>query len=128
MKTIKEHLPMITTFMIILFLLLYAYGCQPKTRSLLDPAEKVDRETLLYEMESLVNRYKTGIKDLDTQVKIRNIIFQQGLIIAQGGAINAPGLIITLLSIFGIGVTVDDVRNRKKLRDVVGKIKTGDQD
>lgn len=128
MNKIKEHIPMITTFVIILALLFYAYGCQPRTYSLIDHKKKVDRQQLLFEMDSLVNRYEAGIKDLDAQVKIRNIIFQQGLVIAQGGAINAPGLIITLLSVFGIGVTVDDVKNRKKLRNAIGENKTGNQD
>lgn len=127
MTKLKENLPMLSTFMIIIALLLYAYGCQPKTRSLLDPSDKVDRKTLLYEMNSLVNRYETGIKDLDTQDKIRNIIFQQGLVVAQGGALNTPGLIITLLGVFGIGVTVDDVKNRRKLKNAANKVSPDNQ-
>ena len=125
MNKIKENVTMFLTFMIIGLLVFYAYGCQPSTNSLLDRSKKVDRMTLVSEMDILLAKYEAGIKDLDTQDKIRSIIFQQGLIVAQGGVLNPSGLLITLLGVFGVGVSVDDLKNRRKLKNVVSEIKTG---
>lgn len=98
-------------------LLLYAYGCEPETTSLIRAGEKVNREQLLTEMDLLEYKLEKGIADLDQQQRIRDLVFQQGLIVAQSGGINPVGIITTLMSVLGIGAVADDVRLRKKIKN-----------
>ena len=126
-KFVKQNITLFSTFTIIGILAFYAYGCQPHTNSLMPDNGKVDRSQLICEMDILLAKYESGIKDLDTQEKIRSIIFQQGLIVAQGGTFDPSGLLITLLGVFGVGVTVDDLKSRRKLKNVVSEIKAGAQ-
>jgi len=98
-------------------LLLYAFGCQPKTRSLVDPGRKVDRAELLSELEILKLQYSNREADLDKQEEIRNIILQQSFKIASGGDINPLGLITSALAVFGAGASVDNVRLRRKAKN-----------
>lgn len=97
----------------------WAYGCEPKTTSMLDPGRKVDRSELTAELEILLTRHKSKIDDLDRQVAIRNVIFEQSLIIAQGGSVNPLGILTAALAILGIGTTVDDVRLRRERKKQV---------
>jgi len=92
----------------------WAYGCEPKTTSMLDPERKVDRSELTAELEILLARHGGRIKDLDRQVEIRNVLLEQSLIIAQGGTVNPFGVITAALAILGIGTTADDIRLRRE--------------
>lgn len=96
------------------FILLYAYGCEPKTKSLISADKKVTRIELQTELELFLARAKAGKKDLDRQEQIREIIFNQALVIAQGNQINPVGVITSVLALLGIGATVDDVRLRRQ--------------
>lgn len=98
-------------------LLIYAYGCEPRTGSLLTAGEKVNRRQLMSEIEMLEYKLEKGIADLDQQQRIRDLIFQQGLIIAQSGGVNPVGLITALMSVLGVGAIADDVRLRKKIKN-----------
>lgn len=99
-------------------LLLYAVGCEPQTKSLVDPRQKVDRQQLAWEIESLLRKSEAGFADLDRQVEIRNLIFQQGLIAVQGGTLNPVGIVTTLMAVFGVGLTGDNIRLRKKIKKI----------
>ncbi len=112
----KKNLHLILPVLAAGFLLLYAYGCEPRTGSLLTPGEKVNRRQLLTEFQMLEYRLETSIKNLDQQQRIRDLIFQQGLIIAQTSSVNPIGIVTALLSVLGIGAVADDVRLRKKIK------------
>lgn len=114
-KYLKE-MPLITATIVCVLLLLFAFGCEPQTVSLLDPSRTVSRQQLEAEFDYLLQVHQERSLDLDKQEQIRQIIFQQGLIIAQGGAYNPIGIATTLLAIFGIGATVDDVKLRRKIK------------
>ena len=114
MKNLSGKLPIIISGIVAILLLVYAYGCQPTTKSLRDPAQKVTREELSYEVETLLSESRLRIADLDRQQELRNLIFQQTLVIAESGTVNPVGVITALLAIMGVGATVDDVRLRKK--------------
>lgn len=113
---LKEKIPAFITLNICIFLVWYAYGCEPKTTSLIDPQRKVDRAQLKTEIELLIMQSENRIADLDRQVAIRKAIFEQGLLIAQTGSINPLGVATSLLAVLGIGMTADDIRLRKKIK------------
>ena len=103
-------------------ILIYAFGCQPKTTSLIEPGKQVNRTELLTELEILKLKFEDRAADLDKQDEIRNIILQQSLTIANTGDINPLGIITSALAIFGAGASVDNVRLRKKVkRDIQSK-------
>lgn len=116
MKWLKSNLSIIVSVTIAGCLLFYAYGCEPKTKSLIDPTRKVTREEITQELDWLIATSKTAYTDLDKQIEVRNIIFQQGLLIAQGGAVNPVGVITTIMAVLGIGAATDDIRLRKKIK------------
>ena len=116
-SVIKTNCGEIISFVLVIWLLVFAFGCQPKTRSLIDPEKKIDRKALIIEMDYLQSRFETATIDLDKQEKLRNIILQQSLTIANSGDINPLGIITGLMAIFGAGASVDNVRLRKKAKN-----------
>ncbi len=116
MKTLKLNLHWIISILICAALTFYALGCEAKTKSLIDPDTKVDRQTIGSEIELLLARSEKAYADLDRQIKIKNLIFQQGIVAVQGGTPNPIGIITTLMAIFGVGAATDDIRLRKKIK------------
>lgn len=113
---IQNNKHWILSGIVIACLLIYAFGCEPQTRSLVHPERKVDRLQLTFEIETLLMRSEAGFADLDRQIEIRNLIFQQGLIAVQGGTLNPVGIITTIMAVFGIGLAGDDLRLRRKIK------------
>jgi len=111
-KQMHIFLPIVAAIL----LLLYAYGCEPRTASLISASEKVTRAELITEIDLLEYKLEKGIADLDRQERIRDIIFQQGLIAAQTGTVNPVGIITALMSILGVGAVADDIKLRKKIK------------
>ncbi len=95
-------------------ILLWVYGCQPTTQSILDPSKKVTGEELQAELEFYIGLTETRFADLDRQRRIRQIIFENAALIAAGGAVNPLGLITTLGSILAVGTSADNVRLRRE--------------
>lgn len=94
--------------------ILYAYGCESKTKSLLEPNLQVTRSELQIELDTLLAKARAGETDLDRQDEIKNMIFNQALVIAQGNQVNPLGVLTTLLSILGVGAIGDDIRLRRQ--------------
>lgn len=112
--TIIDNWPISIALAACCLLAFFGLACEPKTGSLVDPAEKVTRGELLSELDYLIARANTRISDLDKQQELRNFVFQQSLTIANTGVINPLGIATSLLAVLGIGATVDDVRLRKQ--------------
>lgn len=108
-----EHWILIITLFIILVTLIFIFGCQSETQSLVLANEKVTRSQLLDEFQLLKLKFTRRIEELDQQDTIRDMILQQSMLIAQTGTVNPIGLVTSLLAILGIGATADDVRLRK---------------
>ena len=101
-----------------IFLLWFAYGCEPKTKSLIVPATEVTRSELISEIESLLSKYESRTADLDKQEELRDFILQQAVIVAQTGTVNPIGIATALLALLGIGAGVDDIRLRRERKKV----------
>lgn len=111
---IYDKWPLILTILVCIGIVIYAYGCEPKTKSLTTPNAKVTRDELQLELNSLISTAQIRLADLDRQQEIRDIIFQNALVIAQGGGVNPVGVITAILAIMGVGATADDIRLRKE--------------
>ena len=119
MNYIKKNWHWLVSVNVAIFVITYAYGCEAKTKSLLNPDEKVTRSGLTTELELLESKYKASYADLDRKERIREIVLNQSLIIAQTGSVNPVGVIMSVLSVLGIGVAADDVRLRKKIKNTI---------
>ena len=111
---LRDRWPFILSTIICAVLVFYAYGCEAKTDSLICPGQQVNRDELMLEIETLLKTTTIRVEDLDKQEKLRQVIFNQALVIAQDGSINPIGLMTSLLAVFGIGAAADDVRLRKQ--------------
>jgi len=96
---------------------LFAYGCQPKTQSLIEPDKKVNRQELLTELEILKLKFEDRTADLDKQEQIRDIILNQSIKIASGEQLNPVGILTSALAVFGAGASVDNVRLRRQRKN-----------
>jgi len=113
-KKLLDKLPYLLSLVFVFVFLFWAVGCQPVTRSLVDPARKVNRAELIGEIDYLMSKYKIAIKDLDKQKEFRELIINQSTEIFTSGGINPAGLTITAMSILGLGAGADNVRLRRK--------------
>lgn len=111
---LKDKWLFIVTISICIGLTWFAYGCQPKTQSLIHPTEKVTRAGLQHELNTLIALAELRGEDLEKQEQFRNFVFQQALVIAETGTVNPFGVITSLLALLGIGATADDIRLRKE--------------
>lgn len=118
-STIRDKWPLILSLNICIFLLWYAYGCEPTTASLIDRNEQVTSAELTSELDFLLAKAETRFQDLYRKQKIRDLILQQSIIIAEGQPLNPVGVITSLLAIFGVGAGVDDIRLRKERKKVL---------
>jgi len=100
------------------------YGCNPKVSSLTSSKVKVDREGLDNEVETFLSHAEQQYKKLDEQDKFRELVLKSVIAYSNGTPINPIGFLTTVLGIFGIGATVDNVRRRKtesKLKSIIAK-------
>lgn len=119
MDYIKKNLHWLISVNIAIFVISFAYGCEPKTKSLIYPDRTVTRAEFTTELELLERRSKIGYADLERKTRIRDLVLNQSLIIAQSGSVNPVGVIMSVLSVLGIGVAADDIRLRKKIKNTL---------
>ena len=117
-ELLKKHYVSLICAGLIATVLWLAYGCQPKTSSLLQPNRKVTGPELSIELETLVGMYDLRIDDLEKQAAFQQWFFDQAAEFATTGTANPIGVLMSLLSIFGIGAGADNLRVRKKLKNV----------
>ena len=108
------------------FGVIWIYGCESKTHSLIEPERKINRSELVSEIDYLMQRYEIAISELDRQDEFRNTILQQSVIIAQGGAINPLGIATSILAIMGMGAGADNIRLRKQRKNADKNQQTGE--
>ena len=116
MTYIKSKYPTILSVILCSCLIAYALGCEPKTRSLIEPTQTVNLEELQMEVDILLLQSEVRLADLKKQYELRDMIFNQSIKIAQTGNINPTGLITTLMAVLGIGTSADNIRLRRKIK------------
>lgn len=74
-------------------LIVWIYGCESQTQSLIKPDTKVNRLELTAEMEYLAGITEARIADLDKQDAIKQSFLDALVVVGQGGQLNAAGLV-----------------------------------
>lgn len=70
------------------------------------------------EIDILITKANFADADLAKQEELRDYLFNQAILYGQTGTINPIGLLTSLGTIFGIGAVTDNVRKRKKLKEL----------
>jgi len=121
---LKDNLQWLLGSLLMLGMIYYIVGCQPTSQSLLDPDKHVTGDILMKEFQLIAATYEKRIADIELQQKIRNILLQESLTLANTGQLNPVGILTSLMSIFGIAATADAVRSRKRLKKMSVSITT----
>lgn len=101
---------------------LYLYGCESKVKSLNDRDYMVSRLELQEELDHIISMAQIRFANLDQQDKLKNLLMQNALIIAQGQPFNPVGIITGFAALYGIGQagskvtkSVNNVRKKRKV-------------
>lgn len=126
METVKtwiRHNQSLTIGLILCIIFsVWFFGCESKTRSLIDPDMKITKDELNIEYTSELARLESEMKVLEqtTEVRLQDLhrqdlfkqaLFNNAVLIAETGNPNPLGLLSMLGTIFGISAIID---NRRK--------------
>lgn len=101
-KRFLKYWPSLLSCLFGLQLCWFGYGCESKTNSLLHSGAKVNRVGLNFELNTLMQLAQIRKADLDRQDKLRKIILDNAIQLAQGNETNPIGILTGILSIYGI--------------------------
>ena len=118
MTWLKAHGIRISALAAGCFLMLWAYGCTPRVESLIEPGKKVNAQELKIEFDTLVSVFEMRNLDLEQQNRLRSLLTENALLMAQSGTFNPFGFLSGLAALYGVGSVAKDTKN------VVKRIKT----
>lgn len=128
LSALKLNAAQLIVFIPCVVLVAFAYGCEAKVPSILHPPEKVTRTELQLELDTYLQLAKIRFENLDKQERFREFLFQQTLIIGQGGAVNPVGILTGLWALLGTGAMIDNRRKAKVIKNVVKEKAGSDSD
>lgn len=100
--------------------ILYAYGCQSQTVSLINPSVRVTRDVLIAEVDSFLAMAEARFADLDRQDLVKGTMFNSMLELVRDNPVSPPGIALLLTNLLGLGAVMDNIRKRT-LIDVLKK-------
>jgi len=124
-KWIVKHLSTIIAFLVSVVFVVYMYGCQAKTTSMMRDNQKVNRQELQLELDQIIGLAKLRMADLDKQEEFRAIILQNALILVQGQPFNPIGLLSAIAAIYGIKQGGSNITKAIKTNRVKKKVNNG---
>lgn len=117
----KLHIKTVITLLLCGLFMLYCYGCEPKTQSILNDGRRVNRQELQLELDRLVKLAEIRMLEIEKQERIRALVVQNALAMASGQPVNPVGILTGLAAIYGIsqggsniGRVVNTVRKKRK--------------
>jgi len=117
LKTLFNHERYQTISIIVAALLLIGfYGCEPKCKSIINPAERVTRSELDIEIDTVIAKANAGYASLEQQEDLRSLMFEHALTAASTGTVNPVALLTSVAALLGVGATADNIRKRKQIK------------
>lgn len=121
-RWIRHNQSMTIGFFLALIMSIWFFGCESRTGSLIDPGIKVTEDELNIEytselarleseMQTLRSQTEVRLQDLQRQDAFKQALFQNAVLIAEGGNPNPLGILSMIGTIFGISAIID---NRRK--------------
>lgn len=111
-----QNWPKTIAILVLTALLFWGYSCQPVTKSLIRPGERVTRPELQIELDTIIATAKVRMAELDKQEAFRDLIFQNALVVVETGTMNPAGIITLLAGLYGIFRGVKDVKDRISIK------------
>lgn len=122
LEWINKHRASLITACLIGVMLVYGYGCESTTPSILNNGERVTRAQLEMELDRIAQLVEIKVKDLDRQDALKKIIFQNAVLLVQGNPTNPVGIITGIAALYGFtqgaSNTVSGVKKLKEKRKV----------
>lgn len=116
---LKHNKFIVTSVIVSILIVIYAYGCQPSTVNPFNPSQKVTRAQLDADVQKYVADVKIAYADIQRQEQVRDALVNAGLAYTQGEGVSPVGVAATILGILGIGAVVDN-----RVKDTVIASKT----
>lgn len=113
---IKEHPLKFVAFLLIVLLLVFTYGCEPKVTSVVDPPRQVNKFELEAEVNLVITQFENKFESIAKQEEFKRAVFAAALEMFQTGTVNPVGVAVTLGGILGFGALGDDVRLRRRIK------------
>jgi len=102
LQWIKKHIPLLTTILVTVGVLIYVYGCEAKVSSLWRKGTLINRQELQLELDQLIGLAQLRMAALDKQELLRALIVRNALVLVQGQPFNPVGIIAGIASIYGV--------------------------
>ncbi len=99
---IKKNKSILITILITFGVVIYLYGCESKTKSLITPDKRINRAELQLELDQFIGLAELRMVDLDRQDALRAVIIQNALMVVQGQPFNPFGMITAIAAVYGI--------------------------
>lgn len=118
-ELIRHNQGVTASVTVVIILLGWAFGCESKVGSMMDPDRQVTRAELALEVKQLsmdpaqdpndvLARAEIKFALLDKDAKIRQQIFDFAALSAASGGVDPAGVVALLFSIIGVGAVIDN--------------------
>lgn len=114
LSDLSENWPKTIALIVLTAIIFWGYGCPPLTDSLITPGKKITRPELQIELDTFVATATFRLADLERQDQVRDIVFQNALLLIEGGGINPVGVITMLAGLYGVTRGGSDLVKRIK--------------
>lgn len=119
-----RHNPFFAVALVLLSLFLFwLLGCESTAPSPVDPTRDVTRPQLQIEIDSFISRVQIATEQLDKQDKLKQLFAEGAAQLLQGGTVNYFSVLLSALSIVGIGAACDNKRKDGVILDRKKEIK-----
>ena len=116
---IVQNPPMTIASLLLTALMFWGWGCPAQTESLLQPEVKITRPELQIELDTIIATAEFRLAELDKQDAMRDIVFNNALMMIENGSINPAGILTMLAGLYGVTRGATDIRARVKKRTEV---------
>lgn len=113
-QTLVDNWPKTIAILVLTAILFWGYGCPPRTESLLADGKKVTMGELQMELDSIIATAEYRVADLKRQQAFRDVIYNNALLMVEGGAINPVGIITMLAGLYGVARGGSDIVQKVK--------------
>jgi hypothetical protein len=116
LKDLSENWPKLIAILLLTAFLFWGWGCPSRVPSLLDKQKQVTRPELQVELDQIIATAEFRLADLDRQDRFRDLIFNNAMLMVEGGTLNPVGILTGLAALYGITRGGSDVVKRVKKR------------
>lgn len=111
---LSDNWPKTVALILLTAFLLWGWGCPSRVPSLLERGKNITRPELQIELDTLIATAEFRMTSLDQQDQFRDLIFQNALLLVQGGQLNPVGIVTMLLTIYGATRGASDIIKKVK--------------